>query len=58
MLGEIRRNNYAHGCNMDDHTRVLPNSEDADNYELLSTALAPHYQLYLNLSDRQYGGQM
>ena len=42
----------------DDHTQVLPNSEDADNYELLSTTLAPHYQLYLNLSDRQYGGQM
>ena len=42
----------------EDHTRILPNSGDAENYELLSTALAPHYQIYLNLSDQPYGGQM
>ena len=42
----------------EDHTSILPNSEDETNYQLLVEALAPHYRIYLNLSPKAYGGQM
>ena len=41
-----------------DHTKVCPETEDEKNYALLEEALSPHYHIYLNLSERPYGGQM
>ena len=41
-----------------DHTRVLPGSADEENFDLLSSALAKHYHIHLNLCSKRYGGQM